>query len=74
MDILSDISKGGTGGKWKTPHQQEKMAVRGSGSIEPGDKGIWATCARNHEGRATEELRDMFEEVPTHLISLFTNS
>lgn len=39
------------------------MASRGSGKIEPGDIGIWATCARGQEGRATEELKSMFEEV-----------
>jgi hypothetical protein len=25
--------------------------------------GIWATCARRMEGRATEELKVLFEEV-----------
>ena len=28
--------------------------------------GIWATCARRMEGRATKELKAMFEEV-SHL-------
>ncbi|XMA13886.1 hypothetical protein WAI453_006677 [Rhynchosporium graminicola] len=55
-------SKGGSGGKWQTPHQKAKIASRGSGKIEPGDVGIWATCAKNMEGRATEELKVMFEE------------
>ncbi|KAH9210106.1 hypothetical protein DL95DRAFT_371394 [Leptodontidium sp. 2 PMI_412] len=55
-------SKGGTGGKWQTPHQKAKIASRGSGKIEPGDVGIWATCARNMEGRATEELKVMLGE------------
>ncbi|KAK0110420.1 hypothetical protein ONS96_002033 [Cadophora gregata f. sp. sojae] len=58
----SKRSKGGSGGKWQTPHQKAKIASRGSGKIEPGDVGIWATCAKNMEGRATEELRVMFEE------------
>lgn len=53
----------GSGGKWQTPHQKAKAASRGSGTIEPGDAGIWATCARNQEGKATEELKAMFEEV-----------
>ncbi|KAL2072265.1 hypothetical protein VTL71DRAFT_11608 [Oculimacula yallundae] len=55
-------SKGGSGGKWQTPHQKAKIASRGSGKIEAGDVGIWATCAKNMEGRATEELKVMFEE------------
>ncbi|KAE9369467.1 hypothetical protein N431DRAFT_427628 [Stipitochalara longipes BDJ] len=55
-------SKGGSGGKWQTPHQKAKEASRGSGKIEIGDAGIWATCARNQEGRATEELKAMLEE------------
>ncbi|KAH7369887.1 hypothetical protein BKA65DRAFT_7169 [Rhexocercosporidium sp. MPI-PUGE-AT-0058] len=58
----SKRSKGGNGGKWQTPHQKAKIASRGSGKIEPGDIGIWATCARNMEGRATEELKVMLEE------------
>jgi hypothetical protein len=57
------VSQGGSGGKWQTPHQQAKLASRGTGKIEPGDMGIWATCARRQEGRATEELKAMFEEV-----------
>ncbi|KAL3426209.1 THUMP domain-containing protein [Phlyctema vagabunda] len=58
-------SKGGSGGKWQTPHQKIKMASfasRGSGRIEPGDAGIWATCARGQEGRATEELKAIFDD------------
>ncbi|PVH89009.1 hypothetical protein DL98DRAFT_508842 [Cadophora sp. DSE1049] len=58
----SKRSKGGSGGKWQTPHQKAKITSRGSGKIEPGDVGIWATCAKNMEGRATEELKVMFEE------------
>ncbi|KAH7409481.1 hypothetical protein BKA64DRAFT_705243 [Cadophora sp. MPI-SDFR-AT-0126] len=58
----SKRSRGGSGGKWQTPHQKAKIASRGSGKIEPGDVGIWATCAKNMEGRATEELKVMFEE------------
>ncbi|TVY84765.1 tRNA acetyltransferase TAN1 [Lachnellula suecica] len=56
-------NKGGSGGKWQTPHQQAKVAsVRGTGTIEPGDIGIWATCARGQEGRATVELRSMLHQ------------
>ncbi len=61
--------QGGTGkGKWQTPHQQEKAVTRGGGKIEPGDVGIFATCARGQERRATEELKSMFEEVSNHFL------
>ncbi|PBP20855.1 26S protease regulatory subunit 6B [Diplocarpon rosae] len=55
-------SKRGSGTKWQTPHQKAKIASRGSGYIEPGNSGIWATCAKGQEGRATEELKVMFDE------------
>ena len=29
--------------------------------IEPGDIGIWATCARGKEGKSTIDLRDLFD-------------
>jgi hypothetical protein len=58
------MSQGGSSGKWQTPHQKAKYAgSRGSGRIEPGDVGIWATCAKGQERRAREELQSMFEEV-----------
>jgi hypothetical protein len=58
------IPQGGSGGKWQTPHQKAKFAAsQGSGKIEPGDVGIWATCAKNQENRAREELLSMFEDV-----------
>jgi hypothetical protein len=57
-------SQGGSQGKWQTPHQKAKQAAwHGSGKIEPGDVGIWATCAKGQERRAREELQSMFEEV-----------
>ncbi|KAH6677489.1 hypothetical protein B0J14DRAFT_344089 [Halenospora varia] len=53
-------SKGGSGGKWQTPNHKAKVeAFRGKGSIEPGDVGIWGTCARSQEGRATIEMRSL---------------
>ncbi|KUJ10632.1 uncharacterized protein LY89DRAFT_596078, partial [Mollisia scopiformis] len=52
----------GNGGKWQTPHQQAKLASRSSGKIEPGDAGIWATCARGVERKAAAELKAMLEE------------
>ena len=55
--------QGGSGGKWQTPHQKQKSAQRGGGKIEPGDVGIWATCAKGKEGAATQELKTIFDEV-----------
>ncbi|TGO29569.1 hypothetical protein BPAE_0013g00200 [Botrytis paeoniae] len=55
-------AKGGSNGKWQTPHQQTKMASKSGGKIEPGDQGIWATCVKGKEGKATEELRSLLEE------------
>ncbi|KAF7876584.1 hypothetical protein EAF04_001672 [Stromatinia cepivora] len=55
-------AKGGSNGKWQTPHQQTKMASKSGGRIEPGDQGIWATCVKGKEGKATEELRSLLEE------------
>lgn len=39
------------------------LSSRGNGKIEPGDVGIWATCARGQEGKATEELKAVFNDV-----------
>ena len=36
-------------------------------SIEPGDAGIWATCARGKEGKSTIDLRDLFEDYQARL-------
>jgi tRNA acetyltransferase TAN1 len=32
-------------------------------AIQPGDAGIWATCAMNKEGKSVADLRDLFQEV-----------
>jgi hypothetical protein len=56
--------QGGTNNKWQTPHQQTKAATpRNGGKIEPGDMGIWASCMKGKEGKATEELKHLFDEV-----------
>ncbi|PMD67210.1 uncharacterized protein K444DRAFT_516357 [Hyaloscypha bicolor E] len=67
-------SKGGSGGKWQTPHQKVKEASRGNGKIEPGDAGIWATCARNQEGKATGELKIMLEECAERFYGIVSRS
>ncbi|EPQ64455.1 BgtA-20951 [Blumeria graminis f. sp. tritici] len=68
------ISKGGSGGRWNTPHQLAVAASRISGRIEPGDSGIWATCARGMEGKATEELRLFLEECAQKLYGIIADA
>ncbi|KAI8939410.1 hypothetical protein NX059_003192 [Plenodomus lindquistii] len=46
-----DVSRGGA----------EKRA------IQPGDAGIWATCAMNKEAKSVADLRDLFGEYATKL-------
>lgn len=83
--IILTWSQGGSGGKWQTPHQKSKASTpRGGGKIEPGDAGIWATCMKSKEGKATEELKSLFEQVSSgstacqgatdHLSSLLRSS
>jgi tRNA acetyltransferase TAN1 len=47
--------------------RREAAEARG---IQPGDVGIWATCAMKKEGKSVAELKDLFEEVrePTSII------
>ena len=47
---------------WHNSHQHKKAA-----SIEPGDAGIWATCARGKEGKSTADLRDLFDDYAARL-------
>lgn len=32
-------------------------------AIQPGDVGIWATCAMKKEAKSVADLRDLFQEV-----------
>lgn len=67
LSIILISIQGGSGNKWQTPHAAAKSATytpRG-GSIDPGDVGIWATCMKAKEGKATIELKSLFEEVDT---------
>lgn len=58
----SDL-KAGNAGKWKTPHHQAKQLDL----LQPGDKGIWVTCARQQEAKATREIIMVFAEVSSRL-------
>ena len=46
--------------QWRTP--KKNQAANTALTINPGDCGIWATCDMHKEGKATAELRDLFEE------------
>ena len=35
----------------------------GEGAIQPGDTGVWVTCARHQEGKAAREVGVLFAEV-----------
>ncbi|KAI1478570.1 hypothetical protein F4774DRAFT_385371 [Daldinia eschscholtzii] len=55
-------SKGGSNGRWQTPHQKAKLeAIKGRG-LEVGDMGIWTTCVKGKERQALEEMMDLCEE------------
>ncbi|KAF2018471.1 hypothetical protein BU24DRAFT_432833 [Aaosphaeria arxii CBS 175.79] len=44
--------------QWSMP-RRDAAEPRG---IQPGDTGIWATCAMKKEGKSVAELRDLFHE------------
>ncbi|KAL1887643.1 hypothetical protein Sste5346_010091 [Sporothrix stenoceras] len=58
----SKRKKGGNNGKWSTPHQKVKTLQVERGTVEPGDVGIWVTCARSMEGRAAREMMELFDK------------
>jgi len=47
--------KTGNDGKWLTPHQQANKAMARDSLPQPGDQGIWVTCARHQEGSRLAE-------------------
>jgi len=52
-----------------TPHQQANKAMARDSIPQPGDQGIWVTCARHQERRAIGEVLRLFEEVRRRLPS-----
>lgn len=46
--------------QWRTPRKNQPVSQ--APTINPGDAGIWATCDMHKEGKATAELRDLFED------------
>jgi hypothetical protein len=66
----TNTSQGGNNQKWQTPHQKAKataVATPRGGRIDPGDAGIWATCMKGKEGKATGELMALLEQVSWRL-------
>lgn len=45
--------------QWDGP----RKGVVDNRSIQPGDTGIWATCAMKKEAKTVSDLRDLFGEV-----------
>ncbi|KAI1385249.1 uncharacterized protein F4822DRAFT_338657 [Hypoxylon trugodes] len=63
-------SKGGSNGRWQTPHQKSKLeSLKGKG-IEPGDVGIWTTCVKGKERQSLEELLNICEEYGEKLYAI----
>ncbi|KAF4453557.1 hypothetical protein F53441_3803 [Fusarium austroafricanum] len=57
-------SKGGSGGKWQTPHQKARKTeqVELGRTLEVNDAGIWVTYARGMKGKAVSELKKLCDE------------
>ncbi|KAF2007723.1 hypothetical protein P154DRAFT_1247 [Amniculicola lignicola CBS 123094] len=49
--------------KWSVPRRDAAEAR----AIQPGDVGIWATCAMKKEAKSVADLRDLFEEYASKL-------
>ncbi|KAI1082633.1 hypothetical protein F5B20DRAFT_578303 [Whalleya microplaca] len=63
-------SKGGSGGKWQTPHHKTKLeALRGK-SLEVGDMGIWTTCVKGKERQALQEMVSICDEYAEKLYGI----
>ncbi|KAF7545960.1 hypothetical protein G7046_g9446 [Stylonectria norvegica] len=54
-------SKGGSGGKWQTPHLKARQAerVEMGTKMDINDAGIWVTYARGMRSKALREFRDL---------------
>ncbi|KAK3322110.1 hypothetical protein B0H66DRAFT_189861 [Apodospora peruviana] len=66
----SKKKKTGNAGKWKTTHQQARMAVAQNAIPQPGDVGIWVTCARRQENKAAREVTLLFEQYAEKLYGI----
>ena len=62
------LNEGSSSSKKKKPWRTAKKGNRSTRpSIEPGDAGIWATCAMGKEGKSTSDLRDLFEDYASNV-------
>ncbi|KAK5653539.1 hypothetical protein OQA88_8798 [Cercophora sp. LCS_1] len=65
-DQAGKKKKTGNAGKWKTPHHQAKQLD----ALQPGDQGIWVTCARHQEMKASKEVINLFTEYAEKLYGI----
>ncbi|KAH6844878.1 hypothetical protein B0I37DRAFT_378572 [Chaetomium sp. MPI-CAGE-AT-0009] len=68
-DSRSKKKKTGNAGKWKTPHQQAKVLAQDA-HLQPGDTGVWVTCARHQEAKAAREIGVLFSEYAEKLYDI----
>ncbi|KAH6649640.1 hypothetical protein F5144DRAFT_588304 [Chaetomium tenue] len=68
-DSRSKKKKTGNAGKWKTSHQQAKVLAQDS-HLQPGDTGVWVTCARHQEAKAAREIGVLFSEYAENLYDI----
>ena len=65
--LIEDISIPGTDNakysKFKATNRGNDNTLSSLRTIEPGWSGIWATCVRGMEAKATGQLRDVLDEV-----------
>ncbi|KAF2786279.1 hypothetical protein K505DRAFT_260211 [Melanomma pulvis-pyrius CBS 109.77] len=52
--------------KWSMP----RKAAAEARAIQPGDVGIWATCAMKKEAKSVADLRDLFQEYVSKMYEL----
>ena len=55
--------QGGSGNKWQTPAQREKLDSIKNSMLAVGDTGIWVTCQRGKEKQARGEMTRICEDV-----------
>ncbi|KAF2734685.1 hypothetical protein EJ04DRAFT_602369 [Polyplosphaeria fusca] len=76
MDAQSKKRKAGSDGrdaastkkaKGKKQWSMPRKEAADSRGIQPGDVGIWATCAMKKEAKSVAELRDLFQDYASQL-------
>ncbi|KAH7029388.1 thump domain-containing protein [Microdochium trichocladiopsis] len=63
-------SKGGSGNKWQTPNQREKLDSLKESMLQVGDAGIWVTCQRGKERQARGEMARICEDYGKKLYNI----